>query len=100
MNFAEKLTRALKDSHISQSELQRRTSLMRQTAISRWCSGEGRPYFDQVALLSRQLGVSLDDLVDDSLEAVVPIATLPDVQRGTRPHLGELGWMQSQFVRK
>jgi transcriptional regulator with XRE-family HTH domain len=59
--LAEKLSRLI----TNQSALARQTGLS-QSTISEATSGKRRLFFDQVALIARTLGVSLDYLADDS----------------------------------
>jgi len=56
---------------LTQEALAERISVSRQT-IAKWESGESVPDVDMAAALSRELDVSLDELVSDSMGGLPP----------------------------
>lgn len=74
MNLPDKLTYLRKQKGLSQEELAEKMKLSRQS-VSRWESGGAVPGIDSLKLLSRLYGVSVDYLLDDSLDA--PTDTTP-----------------------
>ena len=74
MNLPEKLVYLRKQKGLSQEELAEKMELSRQS-ISRWESGGSVPGIESLKLLSRLYGVSVDYLLDDSLDA--PTDTTP-----------------------
>lgn len=74
MNLPDKLIYLRKQKGLSQEELAEKMALSRQS-VSRWESGGAVPGIDSLKLLSRLYGVSVDYLLDDSLDA--PTDTQP-----------------------
>ena len=92
MNLPEKLVYLRKQKGLSQEELAEKMVLSRQS-ISRWESGGAVPGIDSLKLLSRLYGVSVDYLLDDSLDA--PTDTTPQelTKRGSiASFLRKYGW--------
>jgi transcriptional regulator with XRE-family HTH domain len=67
MEFHEKLQKLLDDRNLSQ-EITGKMVGYSQGLVSRWCRGKNTPDIFQGRDLARLLGVSLDYLVDDSLD--------------------------------
>ncbi len=63
MSFAENLQRIRKERRLSQEELAEMLDVSRQ-AVSKWEQGIGYPEVEKLLLLSRELNVSLDSLMD------------------------------------
>ena len=92
MNLPEKLVYLRKQKGLSQEELAEKMVLSRQS-ISRWESGGAVPGIDSLKLLSRLYGVSVDYLLDDSLDA--PTDTPPQETPKPTPtasFLRKYGW--------
>ena len=69
MSFAENLKSIRKERHISQEELAEIMGVSRQ-AISKWEQGSGYPEIEKIFLLSKELNVSLDDLMLGEVESI------------------------------
>lgn len=69
MTFSEKLVGLRRKAGLSQEELASRLEVSRQ-AVSKWESGQTLPDLERAAALSRLLGVSLDYLLKEELEAL------------------------------
>lgn len=63
--FSKNLKRAIEDSDMSQAEIARKTGLGQGT-ISRYLTGDRSPKAYHITELSKVLGVSTDDLIDDN----------------------------------
>lgn len=68
MNFAEKLRMIRKERNVTQEQLAELLNVSRQ-AVSKWESGNGYPETDKLIVISRELNVSLDYLLNE--EAVL-----------------------------
>lgn len=66
-SFRKKLRLLIADSDLSQKEIAIRAHVDPST-ISKWASGERRPYLNDAGKLARALGVSLDWLANDDLD--------------------------------
>ncbi len=66
MSFAENLQIARKERHLSQEELAEMLDVSRQ-AVSKWEQGTGYPEVEKLLLLSQELNISLDSLMDTGL---------------------------------
>ena len=62
MSFAENLQVIRKEKHLSQEELAEMLGVSRQ-AVSKWEQGTGYPEVEKLLLLSRELNLSLDNLM-------------------------------------
>ena len=62
MRFADNLKQLRRDRHLSQEELAELLHVSRQ-AVSKWEQGLGYPEVENLLLLSRQLNISLDQLL-------------------------------------
>jgi transcriptional regulator with XRE-family HTH domain len=86
MKWPEKLTKERMRLRFSQEELGDMIGVQ-ASRISRWESGQGRPYLDQGLALAKALGVSLDYFADDELDE--PPA----------PEMTEEEWLVIDFMR-
>lgn len=68
MKLGEKILAGIAAKRWSQSDLARATGL-NPTTVSRAVNGEGKLYLEQARRIAEALGVSLDYLADDSLDA-------------------------------
>lgn len=71
MTLGEKIRHARKCSGLSQEQLADRLCVSR-SAIAKWETDKGIPDVENLKMLSRLLQVSLDSLLDDREDAVVP----------------------------
>ena len=62
IEIANRLVRLRKENHLSQEELAARIGVSRQ-AVSKWERAEASPDTDNLILLARLYGLSLDELV-------------------------------------
>lgn len=69
MTFGEKLQKLRKEHKLSQEELALQINISRQ-AISKWELNESKPDTDNIIQLSNILGVSIDYLLNDTLESL------------------------------
>ena len=70
MNLGEKILELRKKKGFSQEELGDRIGVTRQT-ISNWELGETSPNPGQLKLLSKELNVSIDELLDNDIKTVL-----------------------------
>lgn len=70
MKFGEKLLELRKKHGLSQEELGNRLNVTRQT-ISNWELGVTSPTAEQLKLLSKELQVSIDELLDNEIKNIV-----------------------------
>ena len=70
MKLGEKILELRKKNGLSQEQLGERIDVTRQT-ISNWELGETSPNTEQLKLLSRELKVSIDDLLDNDIKNIV-----------------------------
>ena len=70
MSLGEKILKLRKKKGLSQEELGDKINVTRQT-ISNWELGETSPNPNQLKLLSRELGVSIDELLDNDIKDIV-----------------------------
>ena len=79
MNIGKKIYEYRKKSYLSQEQLSERINVTRQT-ISNWELGETQPNAEQLKLLSKELNVSIDELLDNDIKNILiakqPIASL------------------------
>lgn len=69
MGFNNKLKELRKEKNISQEQLAKELNISRQ-AISKWESGKAYPDIDNLILLRKIFGVSLDELIMEEEEKV------------------------------
>lgn len=69
MGFNNKLKELRKEKNISQEQLAKELNISRQ-AISKWESGKAYPDIDNIILLRKIFGVSLDELIMEEEEKV------------------------------
>ena len=74
IEIANRLVQLRKDSGLSQEELAARIGVSRQ-AVSKWERAEASPDTDNLILLARLYGVSLDDLLNIGDAGLVPVGT-------------------------
>ena len=70
MNLGEKIFELRKKSGLSQEQLGERINVTRQT-ISNWELGETAPNPEQLKLISKELNVSIDELLDNDIRSVL-----------------------------
>ena len=70
MTLGEKILNLRKKNGLSQEELGEKINVTRQT-ISNWELGETSPNVEQLKLLSKELNVSIDELLDNDIQNVV-----------------------------
>lgn len=70
MKLGEKILFLRKKKGLSQEALGERIDVTRQT-ISNWELGETQPNPDQLKLLSKELGVSIDELLDNDIQSIL-----------------------------
>ncbi|SHO49205.1 helix-turn-helix domain-containing protein [Anaerocolumna xylanovorans] len=75
MKFADKLERLRKTRGLSQENIAEKCHVSRQ-AVSKWESGNSLPDIDNLIIIGRLFGVSLDYLVNDKIEEVIPLAAV------------------------
>lgn len=68
MRFAEKLKKARKDYGISQETLADRLGVSRQ-AVTKWETDKGLPDIENMLIISKLFGISLDELLSDEKES-------------------------------
>lgn len=73
MSFADNLKTIRKDRGLSQEDLAELLDVSRQ-AVSKWEGGDGYPEMEKVLLLSRELKISLDDLMGEGDYVPAPAA--------------------------
>lgn len=73
MKFADKLERLRKTRGLSQENIAEKCHVSRQ-AVSKWESGNSLPDIDNLIIIGQLFGVSLDYLVNDKIEEVIPLA--------------------------
>lgn len=70
MKLGENILKLRKDSNLSQEQLAEKIDVTRQT-ISNWELGETSPNPEQLKLLSKELNVSIDELLNNDLKSVL-----------------------------
>lgn len=75
MSFADNLKAVRKERGLSQEDLAELLDVSRQ-AVSKWEQGDGYPEMEKVLYLSRELRISLDDLMGEADYAPTPAAPL------------------------
>ena len=70
MNLGEKIFELRKKSGLSQEQLGEKINVTRQT-ISNWELGETSPNPEQLKLISKELNVSIDELLDNDVRSVL-----------------------------
>ena len=76
MTLGEKIKYIRKSSGLSQEQLGEKLCVSR-SAIAKWETGKGLPDIENLKVLSRLLGVSVDSLLDDREEADSPLIREP-----------------------
>lgn len=69
MNIGNKIIELRKKNNLTQERLSEKIGVSRQT-LSSWESNITSPNLDQAILLSKELGISIDELVDNKLDIV------------------------------
>ena len=70
MKLGNKILKLRKQKGLSQEELGEKVDVTRQT-ISNWELGETQPNPEQLKLLSKELNVSIDELLDNDIQNVL-----------------------------
>lgn len=70
MKLGEKILNLRKDCKLSQEQLAEKVNVTRQT-ISNWELGETSPNPEQLKLLSKELNISIDELLDNNIKNVL-----------------------------
>ncbi len=78
MEFGEQLKKIRKEQKITQEGLAERLGVSRQ-AVSKWENGEGYPETEKLLRLSRELSISLDELLGNQGPESLPEETAADV---------------------
>lgn len=76
MTFGEKIRYARKHRGLSQEQLSEKLCVSR-LAIAKWETGKGMPDVENLKLLARLLGVSVDSLLDDSADGKAAVLREP-----------------------
>mgnify|MGYP000936121989 FL=1 len=72
MDFAERLSDARKNAHLTQNQLAERLDVSRQT-VSKWKAGQAQPEAGRIAALADALGVTCDALLRDETPQTVQV---------------------------
>ena len=72
MNFAERLSDARKNAHLTQDQLAERLDVSRQT-VSKWEAGQAQPEAGRIAALADALGATCDALLRDETPQTVQV---------------------------
>lgn len=75
MKFADKLERLRKTRGLSQENIAEKCHVSRQ-AVSKWESGSSMPDIDNLIIIGQLFGVSLDYLVNDKIEEIIPLPNI------------------------
>ncbi len=75
MKFADKLERLRKTRGLSQENIAEKCHVSRQ-AVSKWESGNSLPDIDNLIIIGQLFGVSLDYLVNDKIDEIIPLAAV------------------------
>lgn len=75
MKFADKLERLRKTRGFSQENIAEQCHVSRQ-AVSKWESGNSLPDIDNLIIIGQLFGVSLDYLVNDKIEELIPLSSV------------------------
>jgi len=70
MNLGDRILNLRKSQKLSQEQLAEKINVTRQT-ISNWELGETNPNPEQLKMLSKQFGISLDDLLNNDTKEIV-----------------------------
>ena len=70
MNLGERILNARKKKGLSQEQLGEKVNVTRQT-ISNWELGETAPNPEQLKLLSKELNISIDELLDNDVKSIL-----------------------------
>ena len=91
MTLGEKIFELRKKCGLSQEQLGEKINVTRQT-ISNWELGETSPNPEQLKLISKELNVSIDELLDNDIQSVLgdSLAAWSCRQPGERPAQSEL----------
>lgn len=81
MTLDKKLARLRKQQGLSQADVSERLDISRQ-AVSRWESGIATPSTENLQLLSKIYGVSLEYLLDDNLDEIEKKDNHPSIDAG------------------
>lgn len=96
MSIGEKIFELRKDNKLSQEQLAEKISVTRQT-ISKWELGETAPDLKQARDLSKELNISLDELVDNDIKNVL-VEKVSNTEKLAGVVLKALKWILGIFI--
>ena len=96
MNLGEKIFELRKKSGLSQEQLGEKISVTRQT-ISNWELGETSPNPEQLKLISKELNISVDELLDNDIKGVL-VEKVSNTEKLAGLVLKILKWLGIFFV--
>ena len=77
MTFSAKITKLRKNAHLTQDGFAKEVGVSRQS-VYKWESGQSYPDVDKLLKVARFFGVTVDDLLDEERELVLPASGTPD----------------------
>ena len=96
MKLGEKILELRKKNWLSQEQLVEKINVTRQT-ISNWELGETSPNPEQLKLLSKELNVSIDELLDNDIQSVL-VEKVSNTEKLAGLVLKILKWLGIVFV--
>ena len=96
MKLGEKILELRKKNGLSQEQLGEKINVTRQT-ISNWELGETSPNPEQLKLLSKELNVSIDELLDNDIQSVL-VEKVSNTEKLAGLVLKILKWLGIVFV--
>ena len=96
MNLGEKILELRKKHGLSQEQLGEKINVTRQT-ISNWELGETSPNPEQLKLISKELNVSIDELLDNDIKSVL-VEKVSNTEKLAGLVLKVLKWLGIFFV--
>lgn len=77
MTFSAKITKLRKNAHLTQDGFAKEVGVSRQS-VYKWESGQSYPDVDKLLKVARFFGITVDDLLDEERELVLPASGTPD----------------------